>query len=107
MIEAVNQREGLEFNLNYDIPGSFLFFLSPPPFSLSDQASFFKMRKDKQRTSAVFFTSGLHPQYHKPSDQSKLVEAQYLARISKLGLYLAWEIANTDQPPDYLEKLPR
>ena len=46
---------------------------------------------------ALFFTSGLHPDYHQVSDTPERIDAEYEARYARLVYFLAREIA--DQPP--------
>ncbi len=45
---------------------------------------------------ALFFTSGLHPDYHQVSDTPERIDAEYEARYARLVYFLAREIA--DQP---------
>jgi hypothetical protein len=48
---------------------------------------------------AIFFTTGLHPQYHQPSDQAHLIDNDKLARVSRLLFKLGHEIAVAPQRP--------
>lgn len=43
---------------------------------------------------AVVITTGMHPDYHKPSDEVSKIIFSRLARISTFSYYLAWELAN-------------
>jgi hypothetical protein len=45
---------------------------------------------------ALFFTSGLHPDYHRVSDTPERIDADYEARYARLVYFLARAIA--DQP---------
>ena len=42
---------------------------------------------------AIFFTTGIHEQYHKPSDVVGLIDTDKLARVARLVFYLGGEIA--------------
>jgi len=47
----------------------------------------------------LFFTSGLHPQYHTPADAPDLIDAEKTARIGQLLFWLGLEVANSDARP--------
>jgi hypothetical protein len=63
-------------------------------FFRSDQFSF--VRKE---IPAIFFTTGLHDQYHQPSDQAHLIDNDKLSRISRLLFFVGHEIASAPQRP--------
>jgi hypothetical protein len=65
-------------------------------FFRSDQFSF-----AAQEIPAIFFTTGLHEQYHQPSDQAHLIDNDKLARISRLLFYLGHEIAAAPRRPQW------
>ncbi len=48
---------------------------------------------------ALFFTSGLHGDYHAVSDTPDKIDAEKQARILQLIFYLGYEIANTPERP--------
>jgi hypothetical protein len=50
---------------------------------------------------AIFFTTGLHPQYHRPSDQAHLIDNDKLARVARLLFKVGHEIAVTPQRPQW------
>jgi hypothetical protein len=54
--------------------------------------------------AALFFTTGLHDQYHQPSDEIDLIDSDKMSRIGKLAFYLAYEIANADGVPEWTEE---
>ena len=68
-------------------------------FVRSDHFSF-----AKNGVAALFFTTGLHDEYHKQSDEVELIDRDKMSRIGKLAFYLAWEIANADEPPTWTEE---
>ncbi len=53
---------------------------------------------------AIFFTTGLHPQYHKQSDEVQLIDEDKVSRVGRLVFYLAWEVANAPQAPKWTAK---
>ncbi len=68
-------------------------------FVRSDHFSF-----AKNGVAALFFTTGLHDQYHQQSDEVELIDGDKVSRIGKLTFYLAWEIANRDELPTWTEE---
>ncbi len=53
---------------------------------------------------ALFFTTGLHDQYHKQSDHVDLIDTDKITRIGRLVFYLGHEIASADGKPEWTEK---
>ena len=45
----------------------------------------------------AFYFSGLHPDYHMPSDTVDKINFDLLAKRAKLVFHTAWEIANRDK----------
>ncbi len=45
----------------------------------------------------IFYTSGLHPQYHQPTDDVDLIDFPAMARRDHLIFHTAWAVANRDQ----------
>ncbi|AII51629.1 M28 family peptidase [Hymenobacter sp. APR13] len=58
----------------------------------SDQFSF-----ARYGVPAMAYTSGLHPDYHKPTDDVEKIEFEQLAARARLVFHTAWELANRDQ----------
>jgi hypothetical protein len=50
---------------------------------------------------AIFFTTGLHDEYHRPGDEVHLVDADKIMRISRLLFRLAYEVANSPDRPQW------
>jgi hypothetical protein len=50
---------------------------------------------------AIFFTTGLHDQYHLPSDEVELIEWEKITRIGRMVLYLTYAVAQDDEPPEW------
>lgn len=70
---------------------------------LWDSDEFF-FRTDSASFSAigipvVFFFSGLHPDYHRPSDVVEKADFEKAARIARVAYRLGWEVANASNPP--------
>jgi hypothetical protein len=53
---------------------------------------------------AIFFTSGLHDDYHRPSDEVDTIDTDKVARIARLVFHLAHDIATNVEPPAWTEK---
>jgi hypothetical protein len=56
----------------------------------------------KKEVPAIFFFTGLHPDYHRPSDEIERIDADKAARIARLIYYTAYEIANDPQRPQWV-----
>jgi Zn-dependent M28 family amino/carboxypeptidase len=50
---------------------------------------------------AIFFTTGLHDDYHQPSDEPETIDSDKLTRIARLLFRYAWELANAPQRPEW------
>lgn len=68
-------------------------------FFRSDHYSFVK-----KEIPAIFFFSGVHEDYHRPSDEVAKIDANKAARIARLTYYLAQEIANGREAPRWTEE---
>jgi len=51
----------------------------------------------KHNVPIIFYTSGLHPQYHKATDDVALIDFPAMARRDHLIFHTAWAVANRDQ----------
>jgi len=51
----------------------------------------------KHNVPIIFYTSGLHPQYHKATDDVALIDFPTMARRDQLIFHTAWAVANRDQ----------
>jgi Zn-dependent M28 family amino/carboxypeptidase len=52
----------------------------------------------KRAIPALFFTTGLHPDYHTPDDDVDLIDFAKLERITELVSRLVWLVADGDPP---------
>jgi hypothetical protein len=67
---------------------------SPGGYSSSDHTSFVT-----KKIPVLFFFSGLHSDYHKPSDTWDKINSASAARLLDMVENVALQLANTDQPP--------
>jgi hypothetical protein len=58
----------------------------------------------KAGVPAIFFTTGLHDQYHQQSDEVDLIDLDKISRVGRLVFHLAWEIATQPTAPTWTEK---
>lgn len=49
----------------------------------------------------LFFFNGTHEDYHRPSDEVGLIDAEKGARLARLVFYLGLEIASAPEPPEW------
>jgi hypothetical protein len=55
----------------------------------------------------IFFTTGLHPDYHANTDEVSKIEFAKLTRVTQLAYETGWRVANLDHPPARDNKGPR
>ncbi|HVH11729.1 MAG TPA: M20/M25/M40 family metallo-hydrolase [Longimicrobium sp.] len=55
----------------------------------------------RKEVPSIFFFSGVHEDYHRPSDEVEKIDADKAARISRMVFYLVYEIANDPQRPQW------
>lgn len=80
--------------------------LGPQPngqriFYRSDHYNFAKMG-----IPIAFFTTGLHPDYHRVTDSPEKLDYHEMQSVSKTVAALAWVLGNTATPPKLNAKLP-
>ncbi len=63
----------------------------------SDHAPF--VRKE---IPVLFFNSGMHPDYHKVSDEADKCNVYKIARVAELCSRVAWQVANAKQKPVFV-----
>ena len=49
----------------------------------------------------LFFFSGVHEDYHEPSDEAHKIGYEKTARIGRLIYFVGLEVANADEPPEW------
>jgi hypothetical protein len=55
---------------------------------------------------AIFFHTGLHPDYHRSSDRPERIEYAKMERIARLVYQSSWDLANSEKRPKLLAKRP-
>lgn len=55
----------------------------------------------KRRIPALFFFTGLHPDYHKPGDHADLVDLGKATAIARLGLWVTAVVADAEEAPEW------
>jgi hypothetical protein len=86
LADRANERVGLTLRKEYDREAQGL-------LRRSDNWPFLK-----RRIPALFFTTGLHPDYHTPEDDTERIDFAKLERITELVSRLAWMVADGDAP---------
>jgi hypothetical protein len=91
LVDRVNQRQPRPFifDYSYDVPGH-----PEQIYCRSDHYSY-----ARYGIPITFFTTGLHEDYHLPSDLPEKIDHEKLARVSGLVLDVAMEIANRPGRP--------
>lgn len=86
--ERVNERYS-HFNLDYS-------------YNKDDDPNRFYYRSDhynfaKNNIPVIFYFSGVHEDYHKPTDTVEKIDFDKTARIARLVFLTAWELANREE----------
>jgi Zn-dependent M28 family amino/carboxypeptidase len=55
----------------------------------------------RKEVPSIFFFSGVHEDYHQPSDELEKIDADKAARVARFVFYLAHDVANADQRPQW------
>ncbi len=63
------------------------------PYSASDHSRFYAAG-----TPVLFFHTGVHPDYHRPTDTAEKINAEGLARVAAVGARAAQALADGDRP---------
>ena len=86
-VERANRTTGLTLRMRYDNNASNLLRRSDHwPYLQND-------------VPAVWFHTGLHPDYHTPDDDAERINYEKLTRIVRLIHQVSWDIANADGRP--------
>ncbi|AUD03020.1 M28 family peptidase [Spirosoma pollinicola] len=86
--EDVNKKEiGMELDYKFNDPKD-----SQRIYYRSDHYNF-----AKHQIPIIFYFNGLHPDYHKPTDDIEKIDFKLAEKSARLVFYTAWEIANRDQ----------
>lgn len=90
MVCEANRETDLWIDFNWEIKAN------------SDHHPFFE-----RRIPFLMFHTGLHPQYHRPSDDAHRINAKGMEQVTKLVLRLLADLANRDELPDFRAKSAR
>jgi hypothetical protein len=93
VLERVVARPGLGLAVIEDPEPEKMFFFR------SDQLSFIQ-----RGIPAIFFTTGDHDDYHRPSDRPERIDNDKLARVARLAFHVAYEIAMDPRQPEWTEE---
>ena len=55
----------------------------------------------RKEVPAIFFFSGVHADYHRPSDEVQKIDFDKLTRIARMAFFVAWDVANAPQRPTW------
>jgi Zn-dependent M28 family amino/carboxypeptidase len=86
-VETANAEQGLELKLRYDNNTSQL-------LRRSDHWPFLQ-----SGVPAVWFHTGLHPDYHTAADDAERINYEKMTRIVRLVHQTSWDVANADTRP--------
>lgn len=91
MVEAVNARlvEPMQFDYEYDAAGH-----PERIYCRSDHANY-----ARQGIPVVFFTTGLHADYHQLTDEPQYIDYAKMRRVGALAGALVREVANAERRP--------
>ena len=89
MVRSANRESELDLKMGYDNNVSNL-------LRRSDQWPFLQTG-----VPALFFHTGLHPDYHTIYDRPEKIEYEKMERIVRLVYQMAWDLADSDVQPDF------
>ncbi|MFL5385136.1 MAG: M20/M25/M40 family metallo-hydrolase [Longimicrobiaceae bacterium] len=55
----------------------------------------------RKEVPAIFFFSGVHADYHRPSDEVAKIDFDKLTRIARMAFFVAWDVANAPARPTW------
>ena len=93
-ISRLNSQTDLTLRFRYDFGAEDL-------MRRSDQWSFLQ-----RGIPAIFFFTGLHPDYHTPRDTPDKINYPKLEKVTKLVYLTAFQIANSSQRPQFVKSAP-
>jgi len=85
--DANKKNIGMELDYKYNDPQD-----SQRIYYRSDHYNF-----AKHQIPIIFYFNGLHPDYHRPTDDIEKIDFKLAEKSARLVFYTAWEIANRDQ----------
>jgi hypothetical protein len=84
ILERANAAAGFDINLQ------------PDPYQPTDVASF-----NQAGVPSLSFTTGAHPDYHKPSDTADKIDYEDLDRVADLAAAIVRQLMAGEQPPQF------
>lgn len=98
LVEAVNQRQErpFVFDFEYDEPGH-----PEQIYCRSDHYNFARFG-----IPILFLTTGMHPQYHAPSDEIALIDSDKAARVATLVRDIVLEVSDRPSRPRVDQPVP-
>ncbi len=83
-------------NENYtDLNLDFKYNAEDEPMNLYYRSDHYNFAKNG--IPSIFFFSGLHDDYHQPTDTADKIEYDLFAKRAELVFYIAWEVANKEE----------
>jgi hypothetical protein len=89
ILERANVAAGFDLNI------------SPDPYQPTDSSNF-----NQASIPTLFFTTGSHPDYHRPSDTADKINYEDLDRIVDFAFAVVQSVANVDMPPAFTKVDP-
>jgi len=89
ILERANVAAGFDLNI------------SPDPYQPTDSSNF-----NQANIPTLFFTTGSHPDYHRPSDTADKINYEDLDRIVDFAVGVIQAVANVDMPPAFTKVDP-
>ena len=96
LVEQINTGDGARMRV-MKVPPKFELALNEDGFGPSDHSSFYG-----KKVPVLFFFTGTHVDYHKPSDTAEKINYEGLAKVKSLVLEIAQEIDRTPTKPTYI-----
>ena len=89
ILERANVAAGFDLNI------------SPDPYQPTDSSNF-----NQANMPTLFFTTGSHPDYHRPSDTADKINYEDLDRLVDFAVAVIQAVANVDMPPAFTKVDP-
>ena len=91
LVEAVNKRESMPFDFDYTLDAN------GHPENIYCRSDHYNYAR--YGIPVVFMTTGLHGDYHQPTDEAQYIDYAHMARIGRLVLNLTRRVADLPQRP--------
>ncbi|MDX1608360.1 MAG: M20/M25/M40 family metallo-hydrolase [Candidatus Spechtbacterales bacterium] len=94
--KQIAQYLGLQLNLPEEAAERQVFFRS-------DHYSFFEASPPLDRMPVIFYSAGLHPDYHTSRDTADKINNKKVAKIAQFIFLVTLKVAQAQNAPDYIE----